>query len=104
MGVAIKSHNLCDKKFLMNLYMVCYVLIASSWQPIRLLTDDVTVLSTCLYFACRKLCTEDMTCFEPEACAQLVTGMEFHKFYFDHCKSRRMSSHTHTHTVKSSTF
>ncbi|XP_064389784.1 calcium/calmodulin-dependent protein kinase type II-like [Halichondria panicea] len=31
-----------------------------------------------------KLCTEDMTCFEPEACAQLVTGMEFHKFYFDH--------------------
>nr|CAB59634.1 Ca2+/calmodulin-dependent protein kinase II [Suberites domuncula] len=31
-----------------------------------------------------KLCTEDMTCFVPEACAQLVTGMEFHKFYFDH--------------------
>lgn len=31
-----------------------------------------------------KLCVEDMTCFEPEACSQLVTGMEFHKFYFDH--------------------
>ncbi|MCG8623347.1 MAG: hypothetical protein MJE68_15315 [Proteobacteria bacterium] len=27
-----------------------------------------------------------MTCFEPETCSQLVTGMEFHKFYFDHCK------------------
>jgi len=30
-----------------------------------------------------KLCTEDMTCFEPEACCQLISGMDFHKFYFD---------------------
>ncbi len=49
---------------------------------------------------CSKLCTEDMTCFEPEACAQLVTGMEFHKFYFDHCKFHPLThphpSHTHT--------
>lgn len=36
------------------------------------------------YMEYSKLCTEDMTCFEPEACAQLVTGMEFHKFYFDY--------------------
>ena len=39
---------------------------------------------TCTH--CSKLCTEEMTCFEPETCSQLVTGMEFHKFYFDHCK------------------
>lgn len=30
------------------------------------------------------LCIEDMTCFEPETCSQIVMGMEFHKFYFDH--------------------
>lgn len=44
---------------------------------------------------CSKLCTEDMTAFEPEACAQLVTGMEFHKFYFDHCEYPH-TSHTLT--------
>lgn len=26
-----------------------------------------------------------MTCFEPEACCQLISGMDFHKFYFDKC-------------------
>lgn len=28
------------------------------------------------------LCTDDMTCFEPEACDSLVEGKGFHKFYF----------------------
>lgn len=27
-----------------------------------------------------------LTCFEPEALGNLVTGMDFHKFYFDYCK------------------
>jgi calcium/calmodulin-dependent protein kinase (CaM kinase) II len=29
------------------------------------------------------LCDESLTCFEPEAEGHLVTGMPFHKFYFD---------------------
>ena len=32
-----------------------------------------------------KLCMEEMTCFEPEACCQLISGMDFHKFYFEKC-------------------
>lgn len=30
-----------------------------------------------------ELCDESISCFEPEACGQLVVGMPFHKFYFD---------------------
>lgn len=29
-----------------------------------------------------RLCAADMTCFEPEACGQLVEGLEFHRYYF----------------------
>ncbi|QDT27105.1 DUF4440 domain-containing protein [Gimesia panareensis] len=29
------------------------------------------------------LCDEELTCFEPEAQGHLVTGMDFHRFYFD---------------------
>lgn len=29
------------------------------------------------------LCDESLTCFEPEAGGNLVSGMPFHKFYFD---------------------
>lgn len=29
------------------------------------------------------LCDASLTCFEPEACGQLVEGLPFHKFYFD---------------------
>jgi len=27
-----------------------------------------------------------VTCFEPEACGNLIEGMDFHKFYFDNGK------------------
>lgn len=33
-----------------------------------------------------KLCSENVTCFEPESCSQMVTGLEFHKFYFENSK------------------
>ncbi|KAJ8318224.1 hypothetical protein KUTeg_003315 [Tegillarca granosa] len=29
-----------------------------------------------------------MTCFEPEAMGNLIVGMDFHKFYFDHVLSK----------------
>jgi calcium/calmodulin-dependent protein kinase (CaM kinase) II len=30
----------------------------------------------------QELCAPDLTCFEPEACGQIVEGLPFHKFYF----------------------
>eukprot|EP00928_Gymnodinium_smaydae_P074995 TRINITY_DN58005_c0_g1_i1.p1 TRINITY_DN58005_c0_g1~~TRINITY_DN58005_c0_g1_i1.p1 ORF type:complete len:165 (+),score=33.81 TRINITY_DN58005_c0_g1_i1:82-576(+) len=30
------------------------------------------------------LCDVDMSCFEPEAKGHLVTGLDFHKYYFDY--------------------
>lgn len=37
-----------------------------------------------LCFFSRKICDPHLTAFEPEALGNLVEGMEFHKFYFDH--------------------
>ena len=40
-----------------------------------------------------QLCDPNLTAFEPEAQGQLVTGMPFHRFYFDTpTPSRRQSS------------
>lgn len=33
-----------------------------------------------------KLCSSDLTCFEPEAVGNLVEGLDFHKWYFDNLK------------------
>jgi len=41
-----------------------------------------TRLLIVLFF--RKICDPHMTAFEPEALGNLLEGMEFHKFYFDH--------------------
>lgn len=30
-----------------------------------------------------ELCHESLTAFEPESCGQLVSGLAFHRFYFD---------------------
>ena len=30
--------------------------------------------------SCRKLCSETMTCIQPENCSNLVLGLEFQKF------------------------
>ena len=35
-----------------------------------------------------KLCDPSMTAFEPECRGHLVSGMEFHKFYFDNVSHR----------------
>jgi calcium/calmodulin-dependent protein kinase (CaM kinase) II len=43
------------------------------------LLDSIAVADWKTY---AELCDSTLTCFEPEACGQLVTGMEFHQFYF----------------------
>lgn len=35
----------------------------------------------------RRICDPGLTSFEPEALGNLVEGMDFHKFYFEHCES-----------------
>lgn len=53
--------------------------------------DDIVALNQCLLNAIVKgdydtyslLCSDDITCFEPEANDCLVKGKGFHKFYFD---------------------
>lgn len=35
------------------------------------------------YASYEKFCDSEMTAFEPESLGHLVTGMTFHKFYFD---------------------
>ncbi|CDW55756.1 calcium:calmodulin dependent protein kinase type [Trichuris trichiura] len=36
------------------------------------------------YDAYSKMCDSSMTCFEPEGLGNIIEGMDFHKFYFDH--------------------
>jgi calcium/calmodulin-dependent protein kinase (CaM kinase) II len=51
------------------------------------------------------LCDPSLTAFEPEAQGQLVQGMEFHRFYFQHGKSLEPCSTTivapHVHLLGS---
>jgi ketosteroid isomerase-like protein len=54
------------------------------------LTDELLRLNQALLDAIAKtdwqayqeLCDPTLTCFEPEACGQLIEGLEFHHFYF----------------------
>lgn len=45
-----------------------------------------------LYY--RKFVDPTITCFEPEAMGNLIVGMDFHKFYFDHGKGMYCVMHT----------
>ncbi len=35
----------------------------------------------------RKICDPGLTSFEPEALGNLVEGTDFHRFYFENCKT-----------------
>lgn len=45
------------------------------------------------------LCEENLTCFEPEACGQLVGGLDFHKTYFGSEKGVVKSTICRPHVV-----
>ncbi|HMP02496.1 MAG TPA: DUF4440 domain-containing protein [Gemmatales bacterium] len=48
-------------------------------QLTQRLLDAVTQRDWATY---ESLCSADLTCFEPEACGQLVSGLPFHRYYF----------------------
>ncbi|MFO0810307.1 MAG: DUF4440 domain-containing protein [Gemmataceae bacterium] len=45
----------------------------------------------------KELCDSTLTAFEPEACGQLVKGLQFHYFYFDHDDHRTRHQTTMVH-------
>ncbi len=45
------------------------------------------------------LCETDLTCFEPEARGELVSGLAFHKFYFDLAGTSSSRGATPRHTT-----
>ncbi len=40
-------------------------------------------IATGNYDVYKNLCSENLSCFEPESAGMLVEGLEFHKYYFD---------------------
>lgn len=46
-----------------------------------------------------EMCDPSISCLEPEACGQVITGLPFHKFYFDlpRSSSPKQSTMGHPH-------
>ncbi|KAK7575699.1 hypothetical protein V9T40_011985 [Parthenolecanium corni] len=57
---------------------------ARKQEIIRMTEQLVDSINRGDYEAYTKICDPHLTAFEPEALGNLVEGMEFHKFYFDH--------------------
>lgn len=51
------------------------------------------------WVAYASLCDEDLTCFEPEACGQLVHGLDFHHTYFGGEKAAQKSTLCSPHVL-----
>jgi calcium/calmodulin-dependent protein kinase (CaM kinase) II len=59
----------------------------SQKQEIVRVTQQLLDAISCKDFdAYARLCDPSMTCFEPETLGNLIEGMDFHKFYFDHAQ------------------
>ena len=55
----------------------------SSWG----LCPTLVIVNVVALICCSKLVDPHVTAFEPASNGNLVEGLEFHKFYFDNCKS-----------------
>jgi calcium/calmodulin-dependent protein kinase (CaM kinase) II len=51
-------------------------------EIVRLTQSLLLAIAKADWSAYAELCDPDITCFEPEAKGQLVSGLDFHKFYF----------------------
>ena len=50
---------------------------------VELTQELLNSIASCDYETYEKLCSSDLTCFEPECEGHLVQGLPFHKFFFD---------------------
>ncbi|KAK2169412.1 hypothetical protein LSH36_10g08004 [Paralvinella palmiformis] len=57
--------------------------IGRKQEVIKLTEQLITSITSGDYEAYTKYVDPQVTCFEPEACGNLIEGMDFHKFYFD---------------------
>ncbi|XP_053393033.1 calcium/calmodulin-dependent protein kinase type II delta 1 chain-like isoform X3 [Mercenaria mercenaria] len=55
-------------------------------EVIKLTEQLIAAITSGDYDAYSKFVDPTITCFEPEAMGNLIVGMDFHKFYFDHGK------------------
>lgn len=60
----------------------------SEKEIINLTHKLLTSIATGDWDTYRKMCDMSLTCFEPEARGHLVSGLPFHKFYFDNLSHR----------------
>ncbi|XP_060576358.1 calcium/calmodulin-dependent protein kinase type II subunit delta-like isoform X6 [Ruditapes philippinarum] len=57
-------------------------------EVIKLTEQLIAAITSGDYDAYSKFVDPTITCFEPEAMGNLIVGMDFHKFYFDHVLSK----------------
>ncbi|XP_055330482.1 calcium/calmodulin-dependent protein kinase type II delta chain-like isoform X2 [Paramacrobiotus metropolitanus] len=68
------------------------VLTAKKLEIIRITQALLDFISAGDFDAYSKFCDPSLTAFEPESLGNLVTGMDFHKFYFDNNSHRGSKS------------
>ena len=58
--------------------LLIFLVSINDFLPLSFLDNNV------IFYNFRKFVDPTITCFEPEAMGNLIVGMDFHKFYFDH--------------------
>ncbi|XP_078577312.1 calcium/calmodulin-dependent protein kinase type II delta chain-like isoform X19 [Branchiostoma floridae x Branchiostoma japonicum] len=61
---------------------------ARKQEIIRMTENLIECITNADYEAYTKICEPGMTAFEPEALGNLVYGMDFHRFYFEHALTK----------------
>jgi len=63
-----------------------FIFLAQKQDIVRVTQLLLDAISCRDFDAYSRLCDPLMTCFEPETLGNLIEGMDFHKFYFDHAE------------------
>ena len=53
-------------------------------EIVKVTEELLTAIAESDWDSYQKRCDPALSCFEPESIGNLVTGMSFHRFYFDH--------------------
>ena len=70
-------------------------------EIVKATEDLLTTIAESNWDGYTKRCDPALSCFEPESLGNLVTGMNFHRFYFDHApygltKGQNQKGNIHT--------